>query len=227
MLAAKDYDGKVLVLGPRTSPMVAAVRALGKTLGLAMLPLLATPFSAGTLRDAVASLLHAKASADPRRRNAEASGARRPSYVPAEAGRAHARAQRRRGGDAAVIRANGSSMTAIRVPPPVGAGDRPAGGGLAQLSCPDRAAVEIALELPIAFFRGSGVGRNAVPAVARSPGLRRDSSSRSTPRRPLRELGLVKTIAKQLRFRNIAISIKDVATNGCRSRSSTTFRSWS
>jgi CheY-like chemotaxis protein len=78
MLAAKDYDGKVLVLGPRTSPMVAAVRALGKTLGLAMLPLLATPFSAGTLRDAVASLLHAKAAPTPAAGRAEALGTRAP-----------------------------------------------------------------------------------------------------------------------------------------------------
>src|SRR5436190_12339830 len=38
LLAARDYDGKVLVLGPRTSPMVGAVRALGAKLGLAMLP---------------------------------------------------------------------------------------------------------------------------------------------------------------------------------------------
>src|SRR4249920_333878 len=76
MLAAKDYDGKVLVLGPRTSPMVAAVRALGKTLGLAMLPLLATPFSAGTLGDAVASLLHAKAAPAPAAVSAEAPGTR-------------------------------------------------------------------------------------------------------------------------------------------------------
>ena len=97
MLAAKDYGGKVLVLGPRTSPMVAAVRALGKTLGLAMLPLLATPFSAGTLGDAVASLLHAKAAPPPPPEAPRLSARAARAMVPAEARRAHARAQWRRG----------------------------------------------------------------------------------------------------------------------------------
>src|SRR5262249_19662278 len=40
LLAAKEFDGKVLVLGPRVSPMVAAIRELGGKPGLAMLPLL-------------------------------------------------------------------------------------------------------------------------------------------------------------------------------------------
>jgi len=81
LLAARDYDGKVLVLGPRTSPMVGAVRALGAKLGLAMLPLLATPFTAGTLRDAVAALVEAKQASAPAVRTAEAVSARRPELV--------------------------------------------------------------------------------------------------------------------------------------------------
>ena len=44
LLAAREFDGKVLVLGPRVSPMVAATQELGAKLGLAMLPLLPTPF---------------------------------------------------------------------------------------------------------------------------------------------------------------------------------------
>src|SRR5262252_1574609 len=47
LLAAKEFGGKVLVLGPRASPMVAAIQELGAKLGLAMLPLLPTPFSQG------------------------------------------------------------------------------------------------------------------------------------------------------------------------------------
>src|ERR1700693_2814559 len=42
ILAAHAYDGKVLLLGPRDWPMVAAVRERGEELGLAMLPLLTT-----------------------------------------------------------------------------------------------------------------------------------------------------------------------------------------
>jgi EAL domain-containing protein (putative c-di-GMP-specific phosphodiesterase class I) len=56
-LAAKEFDGKVLVLGPRVSPMVAAIRELGAKLGLAMLPLLPTPFSQADLRNRIAAVL--------------------------------------------------------------------------------------------------------------------------------------------------------------------------
>jgi EAL domain-containing protein (putative c-di-GMP-specific phosphodiesterase class I)/CheY-like chemotaxis protein len=57
LLAAKEFDGKVLVFGPRVSPMVAAIRELGEKLGLAMLPLLPTPFSQGDVRDCIAALM--------------------------------------------------------------------------------------------------------------------------------------------------------------------------
>jgi EAL domain-containing protein (putative c-di-GMP-specific phosphodiesterase class I)/CheY-like chemotaxis protein len=56
LLAAKEFDGKVVVFGPRVSPMVTAIQALGQKLGLAMLPLLPTPFSSGNVRDCVATL---------------------------------------------------------------------------------------------------------------------------------------------------------------------------
>src|SRR6516225_6471969 len=57
LLAAKGFDGKVLVLGPRVSPMVAAIRELGAKLSLAMLPLLPTPFSQADLRSCIAAVL--------------------------------------------------------------------------------------------------------------------------------------------------------------------------
>src|SRR6266481_5868350 len=57
LLAAKEFAGQVLVLGPRASPMVAAIQDLGAKLGLAMLPLLPTPFSQGDLRSCIAALL--------------------------------------------------------------------------------------------------------------------------------------------------------------------------
>jgi EAL domain-containing protein (putative c-di-GMP-specific phosphodiesterase class I) len=57
LLAADDFDGQVLVLGSRVSPMVAAVRELGKGLGLRILPLLATPFSREDVRDCIAALV--------------------------------------------------------------------------------------------------------------------------------------------------------------------------
>lgn len=56
-LVRKDYAGKVLVIGQRDSIIVKAVRQIGDEYGIAMLPELSTPFSAGTLRDSLASLL--------------------------------------------------------------------------------------------------------------------------------------------------------------------------
>ena len=56
-LSSMKFTGKVLVFGPRVSPMVTAILAIGEEFGLAMLPLLPTPFSDGDLRDRVALLL--------------------------------------------------------------------------------------------------------------------------------------------------------------------------
>src|SRR6185437_11119947 len=60
-LAAAKFASKVLLFGPRASPMVTAIGESGKELGLAMLPLLPTPFIDGALRDSVAALLPADA----------------------------------------------------------------------------------------------------------------------------------------------------------------------
>jgi EAL domain-containing protein (putative c-di-GMP-specific phosphodiesterase class I)/CheY-like chemotaxis protein len=56
-LVRKNYAGKVLIIGQPDSIMVKAVRQIGDEYGIAMLPSLPTPFSAGTLRDSVAALL--------------------------------------------------------------------------------------------------------------------------------------------------------------------------
>ena len=56
-LAARAFDGKVLLVGPRDSLMLAAVQELGVQLGIAMLPTLATPFDSRALGNSVATLL--------------------------------------------------------------------------------------------------------------------------------------------------------------------------
>jgi EAL domain-containing protein (putative c-di-GMP-specific phosphodiesterase class I) len=56
-LADREFDGKVLLLGPRDSLALSAVEELGHSLGIAMLPALSTPFGIGALRDRVAALL--------------------------------------------------------------------------------------------------------------------------------------------------------------------------
>jgi EAL domain-containing protein (putative c-di-GMP-specific phosphodiesterase class I) len=64
-LAAAEFDGKVLVFGPRASPMVTAILGIGEELGLSMLPLLPTPFNDADLRARVAALLPAEAPPEP------------------------------------------------------------------------------------------------------------------------------------------------------------------
>jgi EAL domain-containing protein (putative c-di-GMP-specific phosphodiesterase class I) len=56
-LAARNFDGKVLLLGPRDSPLVEATREHGEDLGIAMLPTLVTPFNIERLRDSLALFL--------------------------------------------------------------------------------------------------------------------------------------------------------------------------
>ena len=55
-LAARSFDGKVLLLGPRDSLMLAAVQEYGEQRGIAMLPMLATPFDSKSLGNSVATL---------------------------------------------------------------------------------------------------------------------------------------------------------------------------
>ncbi|MES2751996.1 MAG: EAL domain-containing protein [Pseudomonadota bacterium] len=57
ILIAREFDGKVLLIGPRDSILLNAVRQFGEEHGIAMLPPLATPFSADGLRTSVATLL--------------------------------------------------------------------------------------------------------------------------------------------------------------------------
>lgn len=56
-LAANGFDGHVMIFAPPEMPMVGALLDLGAQLELTMLPLLPTPFSDGTLRQAVSRLL--------------------------------------------------------------------------------------------------------------------------------------------------------------------------
>lgn len=59
-LAARAFDGHVLLFGPRDSPALAALQELGEQLGIAMLPTLPTPFRTQGLYNSVATLLPPK-----------------------------------------------------------------------------------------------------------------------------------------------------------------------
>ena len=60
VLVTRHFSGKVLVIGQPEAIMVKAVRQIGEEYGIAMLPALQTPFSAGTLRASLATLLPAE-----------------------------------------------------------------------------------------------------------------------------------------------------------------------
>jgi EAL domain-containing protein (putative c-di-GMP-specific phosphodiesterase class I)/CheY-like chemotaxis protein len=64
-LVRRNYLGKVLVIGQPDSIMVKAVRQIGEEYGILMLPSLPTPFSAGTLRDSLVTLLPAEPAPSP------------------------------------------------------------------------------------------------------------------------------------------------------------------
>ena len=64
-LVRKNFGGKLLVIGQPESIIVKAVPQIGEEYGIAMLPSLPTPFSAGTLRASVATLLPAEPAPSP------------------------------------------------------------------------------------------------------------------------------------------------------------------
>jgi EAL domain-containing protein (putative c-di-GMP-specific phosphodiesterase class I) len=64
-LAELKYDGKVLVFGQRSAPMVTAILGIGEQLGLDMLPLLSTPIRDGDLRERIGALLPSEAPPEP------------------------------------------------------------------------------------------------------------------------------------------------------------------
>jgi EAL domain-containing protein (putative c-di-GMP-specific phosphodiesterase class I) len=65
VLVRKSFAGQVLVIGQPDTIMVKAVRQIGEEYGIAMLPSLPTPFSAGTLRACVATLLPSEPAPSP------------------------------------------------------------------------------------------------------------------------------------------------------------------
>ncbi|MBV9523780.1 MAG: EAL domain-containing protein [Alphaproteobacteria bacterium] len=198
LLAARGYAGRVLVLGPRTSPMLSAVCRLGEKLGLAMLPLLPTPFAAGDIRRCVAELLlDEAASASPGAR-AEARGA----------GRAELRYEPK-------IDVRRLALSGAAAHSPVARA--PSEGVIAQAFEDWRyfarrhGHVEIALALPLAFFqRPDAIDRlcREMPENSAFEGLIvAIDAAEGMP-----HLQLTKDIARRVRYHNIAVAIGNLGT---------------
>src|SRR5215831_12454251 len=215
LLAAKEFGGKVLVLGPRASPMVAAIQELGAKLGLAMLPLLPTPFSQGDLRSSIAALLPIESPAKHSVDTAEAlhAGSLELWYQP----KIDMRTLALSGAEAlAPIR----HRTLGVLPPEYVMPDDPHVGAVSELVI-DRMIndwryftaqhghIEIAVNLPITLFRDPELIEHLYRRIPDHPafeGLIVQVNAADV----VRNLGLVKKVARLLRYRTIAVSIGDL-----------------
>src|SRR5262245_62030009 len=217
LLAARQFKGKVLGMGRRVSPMVSAIRGLGEKLGLAMLPLLPTPFGNGDLRACVAPLLPREApplaplvTAAPLR-----SARHQLWYLP----KIDARRLALSGAAAVSAPGHGAPESAQggRLEPADGDGD-PVASAMPVIArviedwhyfAARHGHVEIAINLPIAFFRHPDAADTLcrqMPDQAAFEGLIVEINAAEV----IRNLDLARTVARRLRHRNIAISIAEL-----------------
>jgi EAL domain-containing protein (putative c-di-GMP-specific phosphodiesterase class I) len=213
ILAANGYDGKVLLVGPRDWPVVAAVETVGQELGLAMLPMLPTPFAAGNLRDSVASLMSGGEPASPPIDVAQAVSAGRlelwyqPKLDTRTLGVASAEA---------LVRLRHPSRGVV-LPAGYFIDGDPYARALSRFVIGraiqdwhdflgQHGPVEIAINLPIDFLRDPESVLTLCAQMPKHPafqGLIVEIDSAEI----LRNLPLMKEIAKQVRFHNIGLSI--------------------
>ncbi len=218
-LVAGAFDGKVLLLGPRDSLMVAAVQELGEQRGLAMLPALATPFDSAGLRNSVATLLPIEAPPNPVIDVAEAlsEGWVELWYQP----KFNTRTLQLCGAEA-LIRIRhptwGIVAPAYFLPDKGDPYFRVLSDFVIGRAIDDWrnfitqcGRIEIAINLPITFFQGPQSVASLCRQMPDHPafeGLIIEIDAADV----IRNLDLAKGVAKQLRFSNIAISIDDLGS---------------
>ena len=217
MLAAQSFDGKVMLIGPRDSLLVAAAREHGDGLGIAMLPTLVTPFSGELLRDSLAMFLPIEAPPAPPVSASEAisAGWLELWYQPKIATRT-------------LTLREAEGLIRIRhptwgiVPPAYFIADDgdPHLHGVSEFVIgkaiddwryfvTQRGPIELAVNLPISFLKESAAVEylcQQIPDHAAFGGLIIEINGSEV----VRNLALVKQLAARLRFHNIAISIDDV-----------------
>jgi EAL domain-containing protein (putative c-di-GMP-specific phosphodiesterase class I) len=216
-LAARAFDGKVLLLGPRGCPAVAAVQELVEELGIAVLPPLETPFGDLGLRDSVASLLPTEEVPDPPIHVDEAVSAGwlelwyQPQFD------THSLALNRAEG---LIRIRHPTWGIVPAAFFIPADGDPHCRALSEFVIgraiddwrdfvSQRGGIEIAINLPIAFLQDSESVKSLCQQMPDHPafsGLTVEINGTEV----VRNLEFVKRLARQLRFHNIAISIDDL-----------------
>jgi EAL domain-containing protein (putative c-di-GMP-specific phosphodiesterase class I)/CheY-like chemotaxis protein len=218
-LGAGAFDGKVLLLGPRDSVMVEAVAELGQQIGLAMLPPLPTPFDSVGLRASVATLLPNEAPPPPVVDAAEAlnQGWLELWYQP----KFNTHTFQMCGAEALLrvrhpnwgIVPPASFLPDKRDPYLRVLSDFVIGRAMEDWRnfIPQHGGIEIAINLPLPFFQNpESVASLCRQMPSHSPftGLTVEVDASDL----IANLKLVQTVARQLRFGNIAISIDDLGS---------------
>ena len=219
-LGELKFEGKVLVFGPGASPMAAAMLAIGEMAGLAMLPLLPTPFNDGDLRERVAILRPTDAPPHPPVDAVEAIHANWLDlwYQP----KIELRSLTLSGAEALVRMRH---PTWGIVPPAYFIPDRddPHFGALSEFVMArairdwryfvsEYGHVELSINLPVAFFAHPAAIENLAGQMPDHPafeGLIVEINSSDL----IRQLPLAKQAARQLRMLNIGVSIDDIGAD--------------
>ena len=216
-LAAKAFYGKVLLVGPRDLLMVAAVQELGVKLGIAMLPKLSTPFDSAGLRNSLAALLPTEALPNPLIDAAEALSAGwielwyQPKFNTHTLQLCGAEAQVR------IRHPTWGIIPRAQFLPDIGDFyHRALSNFLIRQVIADwhyfitnHRGVELAINLPFSFFRDPESVVNLCRQLPEHPafqGLIIELEAADI----IQNLDLAKTIAGQLRFSNIAISVDNL-----------------
>jgi EAL domain-containing protein (putative c-di-GMP-specific phosphodiesterase class I)/CheY-like chemotaxis protein len=217
-LAARTFDGKVLLLGPPACPAMAAIQELAENLEIAMLPKLDTPFGEGGLRNSVAMLIPVENAPDPPIHVDEAmsSGWLELWYQPEIDARTLAvkRAE-------ALIRIRhptwGVVPAAYFIPDDGDPQFRALSEFVIRRAVDDwryfvaqhGGGIDIAINLPIAFLRDPESVKSLCRQMPDHPafdGMTIEINGTEV----VRNLELAKELARQLRFHNIAIAIDDL-----------------
>lgn len=216
-LSRMQFDGKILVFGPRASLMATAMQSIGERLGLTMLPLLPTPFSDGDLRERTAALRPIEAPPNPPVNVSEAIHANWLElwYQP----KIELKSLTLSGAEALVRMRHptwGTLPPAYFIPDD----DDPHFGALSayvtsqalkdwRYFVTEYGHVEIAINLPVTFFEHPRAIANLAEQMPKHPafeGLIVEIASADL----MRHLPLAKQAARQLRMLNIGVSVDDV-----------------
>jgi EAL domain-containing protein (putative c-di-GMP-specific phosphodiesterase class I) len=219
-LASKGFDGKVLLLGPGDCPAAAATRELAEHLEIAMLPQVETPFGAATLRRSVASLLPTEEIADPPIDVGEALGADwlelwyQPQFDvrSLSVGQAEGLARIRHPTWGIIPAAH--FIPDDRDPHLRALSDFVIGRAIEDWHyfVTQRGKIDLSINLPIAFLQSEESLKGLCERIPDHPAFAGLTVEISGPE-IIGNLELASSLARQLRFHNIAVSIDDLGAD--------------